>query len=95
MAAKAKPLSRPVVLSTKGKTQTTSTSTMPLTLEERLHRIEAMGQRIDSYIKFMCQIGSLTGSSAEAKERAVATFYEQLVIVEGQLGLIHDNFQLE
>ena len=67
----------------------------PLTLEERVRRIEAMGQRIDGYIRSMCQIASLNGSSAEAKERAVTTFYEQMIVVESQLGRIHGDLQLE
>jgi hypothetical protein len=69
-------------------------STPPWTLEERLQRIEAMGQRIDGYIRFMCQVGSLSGTSAEAKERAVTAFYERLVIVESQLGRIQEDLRL-
>ncbi len=69
--------------------------TPPWTTEERLRRIEAMGQRIDGYVQFMCQVGSLNGTSAEAKERAVAAFYERLVIVESQLGRMHDSLRLE
>jgi hypothetical protein len=72
-----------------------ASSTHPLTMEERLHRIETMRKRIDDYIKFMCQITELTGASNEIKERAVTVFYEQMVIVESQLGRIHDEFRLE
>jgi hypothetical protein len=67
----------------------------PLTTDERLHRIEAMRKRIDGYIQFMCQIPSMRGSSSEVKERAVTVFYEQLLLVESQLGHIHDEFRLE
>ena len=70
-------------------------STPPWTLEERLHRIEVMGQKIDGYIKFMCQVVSLTSASTEAKERAVTEFYERMVVVEKQLGRIHENLRLE
>ena len=43
----------------------------------------------------MCQVGNLNATSAEAKERAVVAFYEQMVILECQLGRIHDDFQLQ
>ena len=69
--------------------------TPPWTMEERLHRIEAMGQKIDGYIRYMLQITGNTGASAEAKERAVTAFYDRMVIVEKQLGRIHENLKLE
>ena len=68
--------------------------TPPWTLEERVRHIEAMGQRIDGFIRFMCQAPTMTGASGEAKERAVKAFYERLVIVETQLGRIHDELRL-
>jgi hypothetical protein len=39
----------------------------------------------------MCQVGSLTGTSTEAKEKAVAAFYEQMVVLERQLGAIKEG----
>ena len=69
--------------------------TPPWTTGERLQRIEAMGQRINGYVQFMCQIGNLNGTSAEAKEKAVVAFYEQMVVLERQLGRIQDALQLE
>jgi len=66
-----------------------------LTMEERLHRIEAMRKRIDGYIEYMCKIATTAGMSSEVKERAVAIFYEQMLIVEKQLGHIHDELRLE
>ena len=68
--------------------------TPPWTLEERLERIEALGQRIDGFIRFMCQVASLKGTSAEAKERAVTAFYERMVVLESQLSRIHENLRL-
>jgi hypothetical protein len=62
--------------------------------EERLQRIRAMCQQINGYVEFMCQIGNLTGSSAEVKERAVAAFYERMVVVARQLGRIKEDLQL-
>ena len=70
-------------------------STPPWTLEERLQRIEAIGQRISGYIQFICQAGSLTGTSAEAKERAVKAFYERMVVMDSQLGQIQEILRLE
>lgn len=70
-------------------------STLPWTQEERLQRIEAMGRRIEEYIRFMCHVGSLAGASDEVKAKAVAAFYEQMVVVERQLGRIHDGLRLE
>ena len=69
-------------------------ATPPWTMEERVQRIEAMGQRISGYVRFMCQAGSMNGTSAEAKERAVRAFYERMVIVERQLGHIQEEFRL-
>ena len=69
--------------------------TQAWTLEERLHRIEAMGQKIDGYVRFMCQVGRLDGASTEVKEQAVTAFYERMVIVEKQLGCIHENLRLQ
>jgi hypothetical protein len=66
----------------------------PCTTEERLQCIEAMGRRIDGYVEYMCQSSSLSGTSVEAKEKAVASFYERMVILERQLGRIHDELQL-
>jgi hypothetical protein len=42
----------------------------PGSMEERLRCIADLGHRIDGYVQFMCQIGSLTGTSAEAKEKS-------------------------
>ena len=66
-----------------------------LTTEERLQRIETMGQRIEGYIRFMAQVGTLQGSSAEVKEKAVRVFYDQLLIVEKQLAKLQEEFQLQ
>ena len=39
-----------------------------LTMDDRLRAIEATGQRLAGYVQFMCQIGSLSGTSGEAKD---------------------------
>jgi hypothetical protein len=64
------------------------------TTEERLLRIEIMGQRIHSSVQFMCQIGTMNGTSSEAKEKAVTAFYERLLALEQQLSKIQENLQL-
>jgi len=69
--------------------------TSPWTTEERLRRIEVMGQQVNGYVQFMCQVGTLNGSSAEAKENAVVAFYEQMVVLVRQLGRIQEDFRLE
>jgi hypothetical protein len=68
--------------------------TPPWTTEERLERILAMSQRIHGYVQFLCNVGSLNGTSAESKERAVAAFYERMAILERQLGRIQEDLQL-
>ena len=68
--------------------------TPPWTTEERLKRIEAMTQRINGYVEFMRQISNLNGSSAEAKDKAVAAFYERMVALERQLGRIQEDLRL-
>jgi hypothetical protein len=66
-----------------------------LLLAEHLHRIGVLGKRIDAYIHFMVTINEHAGLSDEIKTRAAIDFHENLVIVEQQLGRIHDAYQLE
>jgi hypothetical protein len=49
----------------------------PLTLETRLVRIQALGQRIAGHIAFIGGVTNLGGASAEAKQKTVAAFYER------------------
>ena len=71
------------------------TATTILTTEERRQRIEVIGQRINGYVQFMCQTGILTNTSGEAMEKAIVLFYDQMVLMESQLGRIHDDLKLE
>ena len=66
----------------------------PTSPQERLQRIEALGDRIAGYIRFMSKARNLSGTSAEAKELAVSAFYERLVVAERQLGRIQEDLQL-
>jgi hypothetical protein len=68
--------------------------TPPWTTEERVRCIEVMGQRITAYVKFMCKLGNMTGTSAESKDKAVSAFYERMAILEKQLGRIQEDLQL-
>jgi hypothetical protein len=68
--------------------------TPPSTTEERLPRIEAMNQRINAYVWFMCKVGNVNGTSAEAKDKAVTTFYERMAALERQLGRIQEDLQI-
>lgn len=94
MSAKAKLARRPI-LAVGGKPLDGVSFSPPLTIDEHVHQIEAIGKRIDGYVRFMCQIASQPGISAEAKERAIAAFFKQMVVVEKQLGRIHDELRLE
>lgn len=95
MAAKTKASSRAPAPAALAKLRAESPSSAPLTLDERVQRIQAMHLRIDGYVRYMCQIATTNGASAEVKERAVTHFYEKLVSVEKQLAEIHDAYRLE
>lgn len=95
MSAKPKVSSRQSLRAIPAQTGDAVTLKAPLTLDEYLHRVEALGKRIDAYIQFMCQLGADTGTSAEVKQRAVVAFYQQMIVVERQLAHIHDEFRLE
>jgi hypothetical protein len=69
--------------------------TPPTTTEDCLVRIRALGQRIDRHIDFMSAVGSLAGTSLEAKAKGVAVFYECLRTLEQKLDRIQDNLRLQ
>jgi hypothetical protein len=66
----------------------------PETTEERLRSIEAMSQRINEYVQFMCKAGDLHGTSAEAKDKAIAAFHDRMATLERQLGRIQEELRL-
>jgi hypothetical protein len=68
--------------------------TTSLTTEERLERIRCLGKRIDGYIQFICSVTTLSGTSAEAKDKSVALFLERLLLMEQALGKIQEELQL-
>ncbi len=65
-----------------------------LTTEERLTRIAALAERVDSHVKYICSVKGLNGSSAEAKHQAVADFHDRLVALERQLNKIQEDLRL-
>jgi hypothetical protein len=77
-----------------GATINDSWLTPPVTTEERLVRIRALGQRINGHIQFMGTVGTMSGTSPEAKEKAVAIFYERLFAFEKELGRIEEELRL-
>jgi hypothetical protein len=68
--------------------------TIPQTTPDRLVHIQALGQRVGSYVKFMCSVGRMEGCSVESKDRAVAVFYDRLSMLEQELARIYDNLLL-
>jgi hypothetical protein len=68
--------------------------TPPATMEEGLRRIEALGQRVSRWVQYMSKVANLPGTSPEAKAKAVALFYERMVILERQLSRIQEDLQL-
>lgn len=87
-------ISRNRTARTTRKTQT-SRPKESLTLEEHSQRIEALSKKIIGYTQFVYQMVDKVGVSSEVKSRTAKAFYEQLVIVERQLGCIYDELQLE
>ncbi len=67
--------------------------TPPLTTEDRLMHIRALGQRINGYVRFMCAVGTLESCSGEAKQKAVTFFYDCLVTLEPPLGRVPKKLQ--
>jgi hypothetical protein len=66
----------------------------PQNTAERLAHINALGARVAKYVRGLRACGSVNGASAEAKEKAVAVFYERLAFLERQLGRIYEEYQL-
>lgn len=66
-----------------------------LTLEERLHRIETLGNRIRGHIDAIARIAHEPGTSPDGKERAVKAFHEKIILVESELGRIREELQME
>jgi hypothetical protein len=68
--------------------------TPPGSMEERLDRIQVLGDRIEGHVKFMRGVGKLNGTSMESKQKAVLQFYERLYLLEQELAQIQENLCL-
>jgi len=66
----------------------------PLTTEGRLQAIEAIGKRIQGFVEFISKVGTMNGTSAEAKEKAVTAFHERLLVLERLLGEVQEDLRL-
>ena len=53
-----------------------------------------MNRRINAYVWCMCKVGNVNGTSAEAKDKAVAAFYERMAALERQLSRIQEDLQI-
>jgi len=67
---------------------------VPQNTDERLAHIRALGARVAKYVRGLRTAGTPNGASPEAKEKAVAVFYERLAFLERQLSDIYEEYQL-
>jgi hypothetical protein len=88
--AKARPKTAPAVSELMGDPW----ATPPVTTEERLNCIEALGKRILEHVRFMCAVEKMTGTSREAKDQAVILFYERLRSFELELNRVQEGLRL-
>jgi hypothetical protein len=68
---------------------------LPEATHELLEEVRKLGEQVQDHVRFMCAVATLTGSSAEVKERAVAQFHQRLHALEQELARIQENLQLE
>ena|SRR5438270_5015210 len=106
LASKSKPRSAAVVISAaSAKARPTATFcereslaelllTPPASLEDYVVRIKALGERVHGCVQFMCSVHKVNGTSAEAKQRSVAQFYDRLVMLDRELCRIQEELQL-
>jgi hypothetical protein len=68
--------------------------TPPATAEEFLLHIGVLGKRVAEHVAFMSAVERLCGTSAEAKNKALASFYERLVAMEQELNRVREELEL-
>jgi hypothetical protein len=68
--------------------------TPPATAEEYLMHIGVLGKRVEGHVTFMCGVERLSGTSAEAKNKALSQFYQRLVSMELELGRVREELEL-
>lgn len=64
------------------------------TPEERVQDIEQLYGRVTEYVQFMSKVAQMKGTSAEAKDRALAAFHDRLARMERELGKIQEELML-
>jgi hypothetical protein len=64
------------------------------TLEDRLAHIQALGKRIEEHIQFVLGVATLSGTSAESKQKAVTAFHDRLAHFERALVQTLDELRL-
>jgi hypothetical protein len=65
-----------------------------LTTEQRLEGIESMRQRVNGYAEYMRQSAGLRSTSSEAREQAIAAFYDRMATFERELSRIEEGLRL-
>jgi hypothetical protein len=68
--------------------------TPPATLEEFAQHIQLLGDRVKEHVEFMCAAGTMPGTSAEARRKAIAQFHARLLSMEHELNRIKEELQL-
>jgi hypothetical protein len=66
----------------------------PVTMEDHLAGIGELSERILGHVRFISAVGELGGTSGEAKQRAVASFYACLTTMERALSRIGNDLRL-
>jgi hypothetical protein len=56
--------------------------------------IGVLGKRVEGHVTFMCGVERLSGTSAEAKNKALSQFYQRLVSMELELGRVREELEL-
>jgi hypothetical protein len=67
----------------------------PMTTEEHLTHVRALGKKIEGYIDSICSAVGPNRASEEVRNKAVRAFYERVHALEQELRRIHDEFQLQ
>jgi hypothetical protein len=68
--------------------------TPPATAEEFLLHIGVLGKRVEGHVTFMCGVDRLSGTSCEAKNKALSLFYQRLVAMETELNRVREELEL-
>jgi hypothetical protein len=68
--------------------------TPPATAEEYLMHIGVLGKRVEGHVAFMSAVERMSGTSAEAKNKALSLFYQRLVAMELELGRVREELEL-